>query len=347
MKCWGLNQNGDLGSGSNVHLYRRPVDVVGLTDVNEIGSGDYHSSALLTNGTVKCWGVNAEGEVGNGTTKTEKSPVGVSGLIGVKSVVAEGNHTSALLKVGSVKCWGQNADGVLGFGQTSGNAKRPVGVSGLTSATAIATSTTNACALLKAGTVKCWGENADGQLGTGVAHGPSFCAYANFSYACSTKPVVVRGLSGVIAVAVGDSHTCALMKSATVRCWGDNSHGELGNGTTHDSLKPVVVTGLAGVAGIAAGGHAGDSTSALLKTGTVKCWGYNHDGQLGNGTTKNSARPIAVTGLKGVTGIATGNNHTCAFISAHSIKCWGNGTYGQLGHGTANNAKKPVNVIRL
>ena len=287
VKCWGLNLNGDLGSGSNTHLYRRPVDVVQVKGALAVASGDYHSCVLIKGGTVKCWGVNAEGEVGNGTTKIEKTPIPVAGLTGITQIAAAGNHTCALANTGIVKCWGENTDGVLGSG-TDATLKKPLQVVGLRGVRSITTSATDACALLKNATVKCWGENAHGQLGNGTDHGPAFCALGSASYACSRTPVTVHGLTGVTAVAVGATHTCALMKDATVRCWGGNHNGELGNGTTNLALKPKTVTGLKAVAGISAAGRAGDSTCALLKKGTVECWGYNHEGQLGNGTTRGT-----------------------------------------------------------
>ena len=345
VECWGLNLNGDLGSGSNVHLYRRPVKVIGLPAATAVAAGDYNTCALAK-GTVKCWGINQEGEAGNGSTKIEKDPVGVTGLSGVTAIAAAGGHTCALLAAGAVKCWGQNRDGVLGNGNIK-NQRKPVTVSGLTGVAAIATSGNVACGLLKNGTARCWGQNSGGQLGNGVNNGPDFCQFGELSYVCSTRPVAVKGLTNATALAVGASHACALIKNGTVKCWGSNLDGELGNGTTTASKTPVAVTGLTGVTAISAAGGSGDDTSALLKNETVKCWGNNRYGQLGNGSLNNEKRPVFVSGLTGVASISNGSNHTCAYLVNHNAKCWGNNTYGQLGNGTTANAKKPVNVIRL
>jgi alpha-tubulin suppressor-like RCC1 family protein len=346
VECWGLNLNGDLGSGSNVHNFRRPVKVIGLPSALSVAAMDYNTCALTRTGTVKCWGINAEGEAGNGNDKIEKDPVGVSGLTGVTAIAAAGGHACALLRAGTVKCWGQNKDGVLGNG-TIKNERKPVAVHGLAGVASIVTSGNVACALLKKGTAKCWGQNSGGQLGNGAGNGPDFCAFGEASYACSTTPVTVKGLTNATALAVGDSHVCALLKAATVKCWGGNLDGELGNGTTKASKTPVAVTGLTGVVAISAAGGSGDDTCAVLKTETVKCWGNNRYGQLGNGSLNNQTRPVFVAGLTGVASVSNGTNHTCAFLVNNHAKCWGNNLYGQLGNGTATSTKKAVNVIRL
>jgi alpha-tubulin suppressor-like RCC1 family protein len=149
---------------------------------------------------------------------------------------------------------------------------------------------------------------------------------------------------------VGDGHACAVTEGGGVKCWGANSDGQLGNGTTSDSSTPVDVSGLSsGVEAVAAGGKyndfGGSHTCALTDKGAVLCWGNNDEGQLGNGSEKNSPKPVAVTGLtSGVIAIVAGGSHTCALLKSGRAKCWGDGIFGQVGDTTQDGADAPVFV---
>jgi alpha-tubulin suppressor-like RCC1 family protein len=210
-----------------------------------------------------------------------------------------------------------------------------VDVSGLTSGvTALAAGGYHTCALLAGGGVKCWGANGTGQLGDG-------------STTQHNTPEDVKDLeSGVVGLTAGALHTCAALAGGGAKCWGYNLYGQLGDGTITDSLTPVPVSGL--TTGVAALGAGGNHTCALLAGGGVKCWGFNEDGQLGDGATTDSSTPVDVSGLtNGAASVTAGGRHTCAGLEAAGVKCWGNNDYGQVGDGTLNRHLMPVYVMGL
>jgi len=230
VKCWGSNDFGQLGNGSITSYSSIPV-VAGLpSGVVAIAGGFGTTCALTSAGGVRCWGTGFQGQLGNGQTSDSLTPVDVTGLArGVAAIAAGSYQTCALTSGGGVKCWGVGASGQLGDSTVADSAV-PIVVTGLGSGvTAVAVGTIHRCALTMGGGVKCWGWDRSGQLGDGKV-------------TPSSVPVDVWGLgTGVTAIAAGTTHSCALMKSGGVKCWGANDSGQLGNGRTTDSSVPVDV----------------------------------------------------------------------------------------------------------
>jgi alpha-tubulin suppressor-like RCC1 family protein len=340
VKCWGDNAYGQLGDGTTMDRLK-PIYVAGLeSGVSVVTAGLTHTCALTLSGGVKCWGGNAYGQLGDGSTHDSLTPVDVMGLSsGVVAITAGWYHTCALTQAGGVKCWGDNDSGQLGdagYDQWWLKSRSiPVDVKYLNSVvTAITAGKSHTCVLTEAGGMMCWGSNRYGQLG-------------NWQYAYSDAtdfPVDVLGLySGLSSIATGKLHTCAVTQSGMVKCWGGNSYGQLGDATTYDEWFPVDADGLySGINSITAGSS---HTCVLTDGGGVKCWGDGYDGQLGDGANTNHSTPVDVTGLTaGASAVAVGGSHTCALFPAGNIKCWGGNWHGQLGDGTMDNRSKPVDV---
>ena len=304
--CWGDHTYGQLGSGTRSLGTSNPYprSVSGLPGgAKAVAAGDTHTCALTADGWVMCWGSNAFGQLGDGTTVSQLAPVTVTGLIsGVQQIAAGGNHTCALTATGGVKCWGDLAT-------------TPEDVPGLASGvSAIAAGFMHTCAIVgdaaAGGSVQCWGANDTGQLGNGTT-------------TSSSTPVAVQGLdSGVKAISAGGApvdrftaggHSCAVTTTGTVKCWGWNDEGQLGDGSTVNRPAPVSVTGIiTGAQDVATGDK---HTCALIGdvaggTAGVKCWGQNRYGQLGVGTTESYPTPVQVGGFTGGVNAIDQSNRT-------------------------------------
>jgi alpha-tubulin suppressor-like RCC1 family protein len=330
----------------------QPTQTGGDTDIMQIRAGDTHTCALLNNGTVRCWGNGANGRLGYGNTDTigdNEAPYTRGAISLVEEVVqlaTGGSHTCVLLSNGFVRCWGNNQYGQLGYGHTNAlgdnEAVSSVGHVNLGArAVRLTAGTDHTCALLNSGRVRCWGYNNLGQLGYGHTN--------NIGDDEEPSSVDVQVGAPVQDIVARGNGTCALLFSGKLRCWGYNGSGQLGysNGgnTIGDNEHPASVgdNRLTGAAVQVAMGTF--HTCALLDTGSVRCWGYNGYGQLGNGTASHAFDPSPYevnlgTGNRAIQ-VAAGDHHTCALLSSGLIKCWGYNGYGQLGYGNTGGVYAP------
>jgi alpha-tubulin suppressor-like RCC1 family protein len=270
------------------------------------------------------------GESTDTPQRTEPTPVTLYPV----ALAAGRNFTCAVMSNGGVKCWGNNEHGQLGNGLRVNN-NHPVSVSGLTDVKEITAGWGHVCALTGGGAVKCWGDNANGELGNG-------------KNVDSNKPVDVQGLaSGVVAIDSGDDHTCAVLSSGGLKCWGINTYGQLADWTKISRSVPVDSPWFGGgVADVAAGrGH----TCVRTTAGWAKCWGNNEYGQMGFGKLTDIHLPAEdVVGLSAkILDVTADGGQTCALIAGGGAYCWGNNRYGQLGDGTTQKQYAPVAVAGL
>lgn len=298
--CWGYGSNGELGNGTynqaNAPVAVSTSGVMSGKNITQIATGFNHNCALDSDGKIYCWGQNAYGELGNNSTTISNVPVATSmnefGGRRVKQIIAGFFYSCALTTDGSVFCWGTTENGRIGAGQTSGYSARPVQISfGGKKVESISGHATHACAVISGSQgLYCWGKNNRGQIGNGST---------TDSYAPS--PASVSGILGggktIRQVKANYEHTCVLISSGDVYCWGAGDKGQLGNGSTSDSTSPVKVNMLSitadnTISDIASGSN---YSCALTTRGYVYCWGENSHYQLGNGSSSNALTPTSLS----------------------------------------------------
>ncbi|MEZ4220058.1 MAG: EGF domain-containing protein [Polyangiaceae bacterium] len=306
------------------------------TYVRSVSAGGSHSCALLSTGSVRCWGAGVHGQLGYGNANNigdDEHPVSAGDVnVGapVSQIVTGGQHTCALTTTGAVRCWGSSAYGQLGYGNVNdiGDDESPasagdVNVGGVV--VALAAGTHHTCALLGSGAVRCWGLGAAGRLG-----------YANVSSIGDNESPASAGSiqlgEAAVGITAGDLHSCAVLASGGVRCWGFGLYGRLGYGN-ESSIGDDEVPATAG--SVPLGGSAlevvagGQHTCALMADQSVRCWGYGLFGSLGLGNKQNvgddeSPASVAAVDIGGAaTDVFAGGDHSCAITSTGSLVCWG------------------------
>lgn len=337
---WGYNGNGQLGDGSSlgvVRAYPGPISTLS-SGVTDLAAGDFHNTAVKSDGTVWAWGYNGYGQLGNNATVDQGTPIQVATLTGVTASAAGYDHTLALKSDGTVWAWGYNFYGQLGDG-TYVDKLTPVQVNGLTGIVAIAAGGKRSIALKNDGTVWAWGILAN--------------VTDAFNASESNTPIQVPVLTDVIAIAAAgdatgtvDNDTALALKSdGTVWAWGYNSFGQMGDGTLSSRYLPVQVSGLTDVISIAAGVRY--FATAVKSDGTVWAWGNGADGQLGNGSSGNlvySTTPVQSLGVSKAVAIAAGAGHVLALDADLTIQEWGANNGGQLGNGTTSTAAQTTPI---
>lgn len=333
-----------------------------------IAAGAFHSCALLTGGAVKCWGRNDFGQLGIGDRKNRGDEPNEMGRrlpaisLGksrhVTALTTGAFHTCALLDNGDVKCWGLNGIGQLGLSDTKTRGDEPnemgddlpavqFGIG--KTAKSITAGAYHTCALLNDDSVKCWGANASGQLGLGdtVARGNMSDQMGD-----ALPSVKLGNVIMVSSVVAGDYFSCAAVADGSVKCWGDNGAGQLGQGDMFnrgdnanemgDNLPPIQLG--SGVSAVSLA--LGNAHACARLNGGIKCWGGNWEGQLGLGNVTHrgntmgqmgDALPMVDIGLILPFTVVAGHSHTCVIRTSGGIKCWGWNEFGQLGIGDPHN----------
>ena len=331
LQCFGSNTYGQLGCGDTT-VHPTPVNVVGVSLVAAVVTGQSFTCALLAVGSVQCWGYNAKGQLGNNRTVNSVAPVNVTGIDSAVAIAAGESHVCVILANTSLACWGRNDWGLLGLGFTNTSGcqcySTAMLVPGLSGVVSVAGGQAHTCAVLASGLMKCWGYNAQRQLGTSTTgNAPS--------------PMDVLSITTARSVVSGWYHNCVLLANSSVQCFGWNTEGQLGDGLKVNTPSTVAVVGITDAVAVSVGAY---FSCALLQNGTVRCWGQNVFGQLGTADNVASLVPVTVLGATGVTAISAGFAHVCALLLGGALSCWGSNSDMQLGRSTQTLSSVPVAV---
>ncbi|MEY4615249.1 MAG: hypothetical protein RJB66_209 [Pseudomonadota bacterium] len=428
LKCWGDNGGGQLGDGTTTNK-TNPTTIDSGTSYNQISAGGSHTCGITTGGALKCWGRNVENQLGDGTTTNKTTPTTIDSGTSYSQISAGGSHTCGITTDDSLKCWGWNGESQLGDGSTNVQISAPSPIDSGTSYAKVFAKSIHTCGITTGGTLKCWGRNTSGQLGDPTINSTntpltidtsnSYAQIAaGFSHTCGittggtlrcwgdnswgqvghqspgTKidlPTIIDGGKTYSQITADNQHTCGLTTGGTLKCWGSNDLGQLGDDHPSMSLTPRVIQNEVNTSQLSATqnrtcrivsdskircsgvndrGQLGDGTlidrhyfSDLITTdayskihtgryhtcaittgGALKCWGWNGIGQLGDGTTTNKTTPITIDSGTSYNQISVGGSHTCGITSGGALKCWGLNNSGQVGDGTTTNKTSPTTI---
>ena len=324
-----------------------------------IECGDFHTCAIMPDATVRCWGRDKGGQIGDGGGEDKTRPTPVPGVANVVSLAISGMYSCAVLADRSVTCWGT---GFIMNDGVSHERERPAKVLRVAGVVDLAASGDMTCTLDAAHAVTCWGlppsakgmqpDTGGGAVQNLEVAGTHGCVHmkdgrvrcwGEGDWLTTAKPTFARpAFDDALEVVTGDAFGCAYTKKGDVRCWGKNESGQLGvapDPDMHDAL--VVVPGVIDAPKMAAGES---SVCAIHADGSVSCWGGNVDGELGIGRVSNDERPTKIAGLHDVDQLCIGSGHSCALTKSHEMYCWGTNTAGQLGDGTRELRLTPTRV---
>jgi alpha-tubulin suppressor-like RCC1 family protein len=330
--CWGRNNHGQLGDGTNDDRFV-PTAVFGGITWATIDGGDQASCGVAVNGLGFCWGRNHVGQLGDGSTSNAASPTAVTGPPTWLSISVGGNFSCGVATTRDAYCWGLGTNGQLGNSGTS-SSSIPVLVSGghqWATVQAADNSGTHACGVTVGGAAYCWGLNGNGQLGKN-------------DLTPSSAPVLVDGGYTWASISASGTSTCGVTTTDVGYCWGGNYIGQVGDSTTSDRLIPTLVSGGYTWKSIDAGGGA---TCGIRTNAAAYCWGANGLGALGTGNNSNSSIPVAVVGGYRFLSVDVGGGGACGRTEASVVYCWGWNAYGQLGDSTLTNRNAPVGVLNI
>ncbi len=336
LKCWGDNNSNQLGNGQSIQSYS-PLVIDSETNYRQVSAGDLHTCGITLTGVLKCWGKNIPDPLNNGLFTNSSTPVVIDSLASYLQISAGLSHTCGITSKSDLKCWGDNPNGELGYGSPTANpsSAKPLLIDSGIIYSQVAVGNSHSCGITVANVntdpiLKCWGDNSNGQLGDG-----SQPAIPKSATPLPIDPGIIYS-----QVALGAYHTCAITFARVLKCWGDNSNGQLGYGppaATPQSNTPLTIDSKNNYLKVAAGPR---HTCAITFAGVLKCWGDNSSGQLGyvlpSGITQSNTPTDVDPGIL-YKDISTGSSHTCGLTQANELKCWGDDLYGQLGRGLWTN----------
>jgi cysteine-rich repeat protein len=361
IRCWGHNGGGQLGYGINddVGNDETPSSAgdLPLPAAVDIEAGGAHSCAVFENGDVRCWGFNTSGQLGLGNSAMTSAIGDDETLEGLPKIdlIAPANEVgvgvlqTCARVVGQLRCWGAGAYGQLGLAGIAniGDDEVPLAVPAVMlggEPVRLSIGGSHGCAIMANGTLRCWGRNDTGQLGLGHAANVGDNEHPGAVPEVDVISPMLPSETSIVDIAAGLGHSCALLSSGDVVCWGAGTSGQLGQGSATtwgdnvgevpSSLRPIQIGGPAVALAV---GYV--HSCVILEGGSLRCWGSSESGQLGHGDEEFVGlsnlpldRPVVAL-PQPVVFVAAGGAHTCVVFEDQQVSCWGSNQYGQLGYG--------------